>query len=234
MTNDSNRAVKPADAVLPPTNADKARALMALLDGDGGAGIPPARLQDWARDLVETIERSGPPVADPKERIAIPAIRPRRMAKPRLFAGAAPVLVERAPPLMLQPAQRVAPPAPKPPVTVPVAPRPVVVPHASAAPLHPGIAGAAVTPASTGLPPSRLAPPAILARASVARLIAATVDPLGDPALLAREHTVVIAMTLLGKSTLQQASALRMLPGGQMRAVHRALRRLEAREQEAV
>jgi hypothetical protein len=63
----------------------------------------------------------------------------------------------------------------------------------------------------------------MLAPDSVHRLIAETFDT----ASMAREHPAVIAMSLMGKPSLEQASDLRALPGGQVRAVHRALRQLE-------
>ena len=196
-------ATTPASA-----NAEKARALMAVLEqgGDGSAaGVAPDRLRDWARDLVETVERRRPATdaaAGPASAAA--ASGPSRpvdvgTAPPaRVFSTAAPVLNE---------SRAETPPPPT---------RPAAAARfrlSAPSPLAPPPAAASATSTPVAARPA----------AEVRALIAGTVDPstLGD------EHPAVIAMTLVGRPTLEQAATLRRLPGGQVRAVHRALRRLE-------
>lgn len=202
--------IRAAKSPAPPAspNAEKARALMAMIEqgGDGSAaGVAPERLRDWARDLVETVERrqregrlppgsSKPAARTAAAATADAAVGPARPA--RLFTTAAPVLIDAPAPAPQHVAAR-----PWAAVTQPGydAPMPYAPPHAAA-------------------PPS-----AMRARAELRSLIEATVDPEN----LAREHPAVIAMTLAGRPTLEQAAALRRLPGGQTRAVRRALRQLE-------
>ena len=45
------------------------------------------------------------------------------------------------------------------------------------------------------------------------------------------EHPAIVAITLVGRPALEQAAALRALPRGQARAVHRALRMLPSVKQ---
>ncbi len=257
MTKEPRRAPD-VPAVPAASNADKARALMALLESGGGAGaegIPAARLRDWARDLVETVERAAVPAPKPEEKAearpearveprleAKPDLKPEprltasRPALPHFFTKAPPVLVDRGEP---------APAAPAVPPLAAFAPPPAAVPRPAMAPVAPPAAAyseVARPPASRmtlGAPMPHAPPrpqatvgtcPPVLSRQEVDRLVASTLDPHGDPAVLAREHPAIVALTLLGKQTLQQAAVLRGLPGGQMRAVHRALRQLEARQ----
>ena len=188
-----NALPRAPDVPAPVTNADKARALIAMLEGGAGKAkgdISEARLRDWARDLVETVEKSATPA--PSRDPAPMTAPPPRADPPRLFTRAAPVLTAE-----------------------PAAPRPPAARLTLGAPM----------PHVPATPASRpVARPAILSRDDVTKLVAATVDP----ASLSREHPAIVAMTLAGKPSLEQAAALRALPGGQMRAVHRALRQLEA------
>lgn len=201
------------------TNAEKARALIAMLEAKSGStpAVAPDRLRDWARDLVETVEKSR------KE----PSSPPRPAAKAKLFSTAPPRLeaVTKEPPTArpstssasahkAQAAEpeilpRAAPPssrmraAPKGRMTL-TAPR-----------QQDPVAAASQTPVES----------AEIAPSEIRKLVQATVDP----ATMTREHPAIIAMTLVGKPSIEQAGALRSLPGGQVRAVHRALRTLEAR-----
>lgn len=66
-------------------NAEKARVLMSMIDGGGAMDhVPPERLRDWARDLVEAIEGDRP---------ARPRSAPPRPAPRRLFTHPAPRLL---------------------------------------------------------------------------------------------------------------------------------------------
>lgn len=168
----------------PVTNADKARALIAMLEKkEGAADVPPERLRDWARDLIRTVERE---TAKPAE---APVVRRR------LFTKAPPKLTP--PPVARATAENT---PSRLTLTAPM-------PHTPATP-------ARSTP-SIGQ--------GVHAPEDVRKILDATLDP----AALSREHPAIIAMTLLGKPSLEQASALRTLPGGQVRAVHKALRQLE-------
>ncbi|WP_179380984.1 hypothetical protein [Jannaschia marina] len=183
---------KPA-AALPVTNAEKARALIAMLEpGEKQAAAhSPEQLRAWARDLIRTVEGSGRGAGT----VSPPSPKPKRHA---LFSKAAPTLT--------------APPAAAPTRPEPVRPRAAARMTLAAPVQHEPVAAAA--------PDVRLPP------ADVRRIVEATVEP----ATLAREHPAVIAMTLIGKPTIEQAAALRRLPGGQVRAVHRALRQFEGAE----
>ncbi|SDY45067.1 hypothetical protein SAMN05444004_101472 [Jannaschia faecimaris] len=175
-----------ADETQPVTNAQKARALIAMLEKghDGSADVPAERLRDWANDLIRTVEAERPK----------PSVAPAQ--RRRLFTKAPPKLTVAAPstrPVPEGQPSRLT-------LTAPT-------PHRSAPTMKPA-------PSLT---------PAIFTQGDVRKVIATTIDPV----TLAREHPAVIAMTLLGKPSMDQASALRSLPGGQVRAVHRALRQLE-------
>lgn len=216
------------------TNAGKARALLAMLEQGSdasAAGIEPERLRAWARDLVETVERrraasesegATPAALEPKARLfKTPA--PKMM--PASGGAAVPDTAERPSGPQIGAA------------TAEVRPQNLPVQPVSAARLAAAAAfrlpEAAPTPAALsdlpvqhvteGVRPSTEVAPAMLTRMEVRRLIDATTDP----ETLAREHPAIIAMTLVGRSTLEQAAALRRLPGGQVRAVHRALRLME-------
>lgn len=190
MSNTSLAQAQPQPAAAQPvTNAEKARALIAMLEPGNAApaGVPPERLRDWASDLIRTVEGGKGPAAD------VPAPRRRRLftkAPPKLTpepaAEPARVRVESQPSRLT--------------LTAPM-------PHTPAGPT------ASAHPSS----------PSAYSAEDVRKIIDATIDP----ATLAREHPAIIAMTLLGKPSMEQAGALRNLPGGQVRAVHKALRQME-------
>ena len=197
----------------PATNADKARALIAMLENGGdGASVPSERLRDWARDLVNTVERRPGQTQPP--RTASPAAR-EAAAPARLFSTAPPVLTE-GPPVAV-------------PQSAPAAHAPDAVPACE--PVSRTATAGRLTltapmphaekPAARSAVPSV---PPVHAPADIRRLVDATVDP----GSVAGEHPAVIAMTLAGKPPLEQAGALRRLPTGQIRAVHRALRQIES------
>ncbi len=189
------------------SNAEKARALLAMLDGNGGATPPPDRLRAWARDLVNTVEQrkaatptapGGAPRSAPAADV-VQAPQPTAYAKPpaRVFSKAAPLQAPppAAPPppaVTRQPSSRLT-------LTVPE-------PHVPRAPAS-----------EAPMPPVRVAP------AEMDKIMEQAINP----ADIGREHPAIIARTLAGKTSLEQAAALRRLPGGQVRAVHRALRQLE-------
>ncbi|CTQ49082.1 hypothetical protein [Jannaschia donghaensis] len=184
----ANRSPAIAAPVAPVTNAEKARALIAMLEPGQAApeGVSPERLRDWANDLIRTVEGEAPKAPPPRRR--------------RLFT--------KAPPTLSTPV------SPQPTGGTPTSPASRLnltapMPHRPQAQAGSGV--------STD--------PSVFAAADVTRIVDATLDR----ATLAREHPAIIAMTLLGKPSMDQASALRSLPGGQVRAVHRALRQLEAR-----
>ncbi|SFJ42020.1 hypothetical protein [Jannaschia pohangensis] len=184
------------DPVPSASNAEKARALIALLEareqGAAGTQAPPEHLRDWARDLIRTVEARR---ADPKTE---PAQAPTK-APVRLFSTAAPRLTD------------------------PVAPPPQAKPISEPAHDVPRELAAAVAqpPTPSGRTATMASP--TLAPAEVRKLI----DGAFDPAMMAREHPAIIAMTLVGKPSMEQAAALRSLPSGQVRAVHKALRQMQ-------
>ncbi|MCK0168243.1 hypothetical protein MWU52_11820 [Jannaschia sp. S6380] len=165
--------------------ARKARALLSMIEGRGDvpADVPPERLRDWARDLVETIER-GRADASPQARPAKPA--------PRLFTHGAPTLT--MPETGSSGAE-------------------VRVPDKPAAASQAPTSGAGRTDVAKF----------VLPRVEVGEIIETRLDR--DH--LRGEHPAIIARTLIGRRSLDQAALLRTLPGPQMRAVHRALRQLE-------
>ncbi|WP_299818285.1 hypothetical protein [uncultured Jannaschia sp.] len=230
-----------ADAV---TNPEKARALLALLEAGDTSKVPPERLRDWASDLVRTVERqkadamarkTGAPVprpvaaeaAPPREPVASVAAAPATPAaapkvspaarpdptlpqRSRLFRSSAPKLAPKA---ETEVPRRAAPAKPDVPV------RPVMAAPATASHLpH------AMTPAPFRSQRHAVAVRSLPTRAEIRVMVTTAVTP----ATLSDEHPAVIAMTLFGKPSLEQAEALRGLPGGQARAVHRALRQLAA------
>ena len=192
----------------PATNAEKARALIAMLEQgqDAPQGVPPERLRDWASDLIRTVEAGqagAGRVKVPEPPAPAPTLRRRS-----LFKTAAPTLT--ATPTT-------------PPATPPVrATAPVGRLNLTAPMLH-DPHGAQI--------PDATAPKiqAMFNPVNVRKVIDATIDP----ATIAREHPAVIAMTLMGKPSIEQAASLRSLPGGQVRAVHKALRQLEHAAQTA-
>ncbi|MFO6464898.1 hypothetical protein ACK8OR_10935 [Jannaschia sp. KMU-145] len=186
------------------TDADKARALLAMLDSPDRTARPPAHLRDFARALVASVEgaRAGRhPVVAPG-----PGARLRVSRKPGAErAAVAPSrtrLFQNILPLTLSPEPRVD--------CGPVA--------------RPRLNLSAPMP----IPDRAMADPSIpsplLGRSAVRRLIETTTDPSG----FAREHPAVIASAMAGRPPLEQAAKLRQLSGGRIRAVHRALREIEA------
>ena len=200
-----------------PSRADKARALLSILEPGKGApsDVPPDRLRDWANELIRTVE--GEKAAAAAAPAPAAPVKPVRRA---LFTKAPPTLSrppERTPPAAPAPRRAAAAPAPAP---VRAAATPATSAPASRASLS------APLPHETEERPADTASitPPLFAAADVARIVEATLDT----AMLGREHPAIVAMTLLGKPTIEQAAALRTLPGGQVRAVHRALRQMEA------
>ncbi|MGB3407631.1 MAG: hypothetical protein WBA67_09060 [Jannaschia sp.] len=214
---DARKAEAPRAAASP---ADKAQALLALLGDDArgmglatkatpGADIPPEHLRRMARDLIAQVEaqsrkpqrKSAPPDSATARRDSHIADDPERR---QVFSRAAPLALQADPPVAMPP---------------PVA---STAPVASQAPQS--LAKTAASPVPTPLsyiePPS---PPVMLTAAEVRRLVAEGFDP----ATPGREHPAIVALTLQGRAPLQQAAALRLLPRGQVRGVHRALRLLE-------
>ncbi|WP_299843484.1 hypothetical protein [uncultured Jannaschia sp.] len=223
-----------ADAV---TNPEKARALLALLEAGDTSKVPPERLRDWASDLVRTVERQK---ADAKaQKAEAPAPRPRaaETAPPRAPVAAAPAAVapaKAAPEPKREPgqprrsrlfrssaptlAQGTAPQSATP--AIPAAPvRPAPTAPASQAPHLPR----PMTAVGRQSQPQAVQVRPMPTRAQVRAMVNAAVNP----ATLPDEHPAVIALTLTGKPSIEQAKALRSLPGGKVRAVHRALRQLE-------
>ncbi len=190
----------PRRAAAPISNAEKARALMTLLEpgGTGRATVSPERLRDWARDLVDTIERKQVPAV---ARSVTPGRTPAHASGVRtLFRSAPPTLLPTAPAVGMASMRRD--------VSVP-----------------PAANGGAREP-HDGAPSPAASRTATIghARIEVRRIIAAAVDP----EAIDGEHPAVIAMTLQGRPSREQATTLGRLPGRQARAVHAALRRMEA------
>ncbi|CUH40668.1 hypothetical protein JSE7799_03403 [Jannaschia seosinensis] len=271
------------------TNAEKARALIALLgdssDGTRASDIPPERLRAWARDLVQAVE-SRRPAATERVRAALePLLLTPQMtgAKPEDEEASSVAPADKATQEVPRLFSRPAPALSSDPETRNVLcealeivnprhrPRPEIVllpekdaastaaprgdtdkgqarsaaagaaggtaevrakgePHnrpenaAGSARLHPDAAHDPA-PASKPAParsPRRLTP----AQARTRALIRANVDQ--DHMM--REHPAVIAVALLGRSSMDQAQALRTMQGRQVRAVHRILRDLDEPE----
>ena len=192
-----------------PSRADKARALLSILEPGKGApsDVPPDRLRDWANELIRTVEGEKAAAA------AAPA--PAAPVKPVRRA-----LFTKAPPTLSRPPERTPPAVPAAP-----APRRAAATPATSAPASRASLSAPLPHETEDRPAdtASITPP-LFAAADVARIVEATLDS----ATLGREHPAIVAMTLLGKPTIEQAAALRTLPGGQVRAVHRALRQMEA------
>lgn len=156
---------------------------------------------------------------------------PSRRARPaNLFTAAAPRMADWKVPVTL-PVQRIPQQAYMRPALlltdpVKVPPSDAATPEPAAAPETPPEAEAAPQPeARRPLPPPLPEPPFVKPANwdEVRSMIGRTVDPVA----MAREHPAVIAMTLVGRPTLDQAAAFRGLPAGQVRAVHRVLRQME-------
>lgn len=224
-----------ADAV---KNPEKARALLALLEAGDTSKVPPDRLRDWASDLVRTVERQkagtkartadtkAPTAALPKARpvggYTAPPPMPAAPAVAAAPAGTAPE-TQQAP---SQPKRARLFRSPAPTLRTPAAPR-AAMPKAPVAPARTASAPASHLPREIEQAAPRVRPTpgplrGMLTRAEV-RAVIATVDS----AVLPGEHPAVIAMTLTGKPSLEQARTLRSLPCGKVRAVHSALRQLE-------
>ncbi len=183
-------------------------AALGLNRGAGGAGkLSDDRLRTLARDLIAQVEERG----------AKPAVRedgPSAAAKPAAIHDEST-------------ADTSATPAPAQEDRSPVARRSVFSSRAPLGRMRLEAPSGPVPPVAMTLPQGqqaerRKAP--IHSPAEVRRLIEEGLDG-GRPA---QEHPSVIALTLLDRAPLEQAAALRLLPRGQVRSVHRALRVLEA------
>ncbi len=199
QTLESPRSDTPPPAFV--SNAEKARALIGMLEqgGTASASVPPERLRDWAADLIRTVE--GARAAAPAT--SAPAIGPARPGQPAP-GPARRSLFTNAPPRL----------APATPVPAAPPPRPAQTGRLTLTAPMPHRAVVDTVPAvETG----------VLTPAQVRRIVFETIEA----GTLGREHPAIVALTLMGKPTLEQAAALRRLPGGQVRAVHRMLRQLE-------
>ncbi|UWQ18446.1 hypothetical protein [Jannaschia sp. M317] len=200
------------------TPAEKAQALLALLGEEAGAigvrGTPPGapisddHLRRMARDLISQVE-ARPPKTTPAEAATDPGPGPKRT----LFRNPAP-LAQPMPETASAPRAARAP-APE--------DSPAMPARADLTPPRPERQARLSVPRPFA-PPAEVARPApVLPMSEVRRLIAEGVDAEAP----GREHPAVVALTLDGLPPLEQAAALRRLPRGQVRAVHRALRLLE-------
>lgn len=193
----------------------KAQALLAMLGEDAsalgfgegaasGGAISDERLRSLARHLIAQVEQRKPGQG---------RLRP----------------ADKVPPL---------------PESVPAAPKPNRIPDEPGVILRRSVFRSAAPLAQPEASPhaggGSASPPVVMAVPS-APAHAARIDPLHsesevrrliaeglDPAVPGREHPAVIALTLADRPPLEQAAALRKLPRGQVRTVHRALRLLEA------
>lgn len=223
MLNFRRREAEPSAAASPRTaepatgpNA-RAQALLAMLGDsakgmglDGGAqggSIPPEQLRQMARDLVAQVEsREGSGRSKP----SVPA-------RPAPASATASVTDTASSP---DPAPRrslFSKPAPlttsDPDPVAEVAISQAQVRHARfsmPAPIQP-----AARPQTASI---------LLPKDDLRRLVTEGLDP-SHPG---REHPAIVALTLEGLPPLEQAAALRRLPRGQARGVHRALRLREA------
>lgn len=231
----NRRPAKPMpDPLTAVTNPEKARALLALLEAGDTSKVPPERLRDWASDLVRTVERqkadakaqkaeapaprpreaetaprrasiaAAPPAVAPAKAAPEPKREPGQPRRSRLFRSSAPTLAQGTTPQSATPA-------------IPAAPvRPALASQAAHLPRPMTAVGRQSHPQVVQVRP-------MPTRAQVRTMVNAAVNP----ATLPDEHPAVIALTLTGKPSIEQAKALRSLPGGKIRAVHRALRQLE-------
>ena len=200
---------------------DRAQALLALLGEDarkiglggttaGSAEIPQDRLRLLARDLIAQVE--GQRAAQPGSKAPAPPVARAEpspidegIGRRQLFSSPSPLSRRAAQPE----ADRASPAAP------PAAP-------------EPRIQAVVARPETMPTPMAQPRPAAPAARMLSADEVRRLVHEGYDPALSGAEHPAIVALTLEGKPPLQQAAALRELPRGQVRAVHRALRLLEA------
>ena len=189
-------------AAPPPTDPSRAaaRALLAMLgEGQGGAQpAPDAEMRRMARDLLAQADAEAGQ-AGPAAAARGPQVPPLR----RVFSRAAPLAGPAAP---------VARDEPEPARGMPAAAHPG--PAADADPVLPTAlaATAAVRPhRSPVLVPAR---------------VRAILEAAGRPRQ--GEHPIIVALGLEGRTPLAQAEALRAMPRGQARVVHRALRQLQA------
>ncbi|TFL18447.1 hypothetical protein [Jannaschia formosa] len=214
---------------------EAARALLSMLGEGGPAGgrVPEEQMRLLARDLIAQVEGRAParmPPATP----SVPQPMPERRRK--LFSRSAPLVAEAEAPAT--------PPPPAGPSMPPddlrvatdragwIPPERSQSPETSAVRSRGAQMRAEQAPAPSDLPTSfaipdrrtrRTAPPAILPLGQVRKLALQGIE-LGET-----EHPAILALTLRGRPPLDQAVALRALPRGQARAVHRMLRMMEAR-----
>lgn len=197
------------------TPADKAQALLALLGDDArkmglggaaqsasGAEFSQDHLRRMARELIAQVEGQGstpkPKAAPPPEVVRPAAPASEESERRHVFSRAAPL----APVPAIRPQARTE----APPATMPGA--------------RPQIVSAMPTP----MAPARVVRPIPIHSAQEVRRL---VRDGYDHSAPGREHAAIVALTLEGKPPLEQAAALRQLPRGQIRGVHRALRLLE-------
>ena len=191
----------PSAAGSGPSRAEQARALLALLEPGGAAGpLPAGSLRGLARDLVASIEaRDATAVsADAADADPVPPPPPR------------PTLFSRLRPVTLTPPPSPAPPPPE---------RPEAGDRAA-------LPGRLTLSAPLPHGADRTAPPApdgTIPPAEVRALVSATLEAGAAGA----EHPAIAALDMLGRPTPEQAAAMRSLPAGYPKAVHRALRELE-------
>ncbi|WGH80162.1 hypothetical protein [Jannaschia ovalis] len=215
----------------PAARPDAARALLEMLES-GQSAPAPVHLRDLAAQLVAEVEArradSGTPARDEPGDVARAPARhspegraPRAADDPRA-AGRLTLRPPRAP-------------DPMPAADAPGAPAPESADSrrlfSKAAPMALPAAASPRSRLTLSLPRPLVAEdrstPALAPGHSpedVRKIVAAARDPQG----LGREHPAIIAIGLEDRSPRDQAAALRKLGGGQVRAVHRALRQLAA------
>ncbi|GIT91642.1 hypothetical protein JANAI62_20990 [Jannaschia pagri] len=220
------------DASRPDTPKDRAQALLALLGEDGSidtqggaAPMPPERLRELARDLIAQVEaRSGgsEPSGD-EVRAAPPGAAPN--PEPQEEDGTSPahplgthrVFRSDAPLAFSEVLEQTAPPPDPQPVETPT--QPAVEPTDDHVSL-PEVLSPTPQPQADQLAPSS----PLLSQDDVMRLVDGGIDRQA----VSQEHSHIIALSLRNLPPLDQAAALRALPRGMVRAVHRAMRLIEA------
>lgn len=235
----------PLDLKPGASRAEKARALLALLEPGGTpTALPEGHLRSLARDLIASVEaRRDQPASSSHATTVVAGSAPaagqaaaeeRKPSPPAGHTspsglapspGYAAKLFSRSRPLSLKPGlpgSRVAKATP-----APQQPTPAPAP-AKAAPSRQPTALTRGRLTLSAPVPHRVEPEVgaedwRVPPSDLRRLVSETLDP----SERAREHPVVAAIGLLGRPAREQAAELRALPTGHLRAVHRALRQLE-------